>query len=703
MHKSFKLSVKLEKELGETMMPSLEESLSPVVASSKSGKAQVLYENDCLLMDKIKQQKMDLLAGKITPAQVDSVRPEIVQSWLKSSKKGHDPLRYKCPPIINSDAFEDLLKEKDFFLQAADPYIRQLESMLTHMQSFLFLSDEKGIILRVGQALGKNKFQLVPGTMWSEETTGTCAHDLCIQLKRPIQLCGSEHFSEIFKNISCSSAPVFDEKGHLEGTLTITSPYLNSQNSHSLGLVVTMTRAIEKEFQLSVKNNLFDTIFSKVNEAMIVFDNCGVVININAAGRKIFDALGKKPMGKQVEELFDDLSFLRTSLASGEAALNKEISIKNSKLKNLCSVYPLENYDNKNSGYILILKPIEVKNVHKRILPGSSTRFTFNKIVGDCAKFTELEEMAKKFSRVNSSIMLLGESGTGKEVFAQAIHNESRPNNPFIAVNCAAIPRNLIESELFGYEAGAFTGAKTKGKPGKIELANNGTLFLDEIGDMPLDMQAVLLRVLEDKTIMRVGGSRYIPVDFRLITATNKDLLTLTKENLFREDLYYRLSVFRLNIPPLRERGSDIIQLAERFINIYAQAQRLAEPVLSNSAKYILLQYSWPGNVRQLQNAISYAVCLSSDGIILPEHLPGEILDYYISSDLKTKEQREEQKIPADSYSHLDETNHSIKDIEKMAIKKALNETNNRVRDAAKLLGLSKSTLYRKIKEYEIK
>ncbi|NLP43924.1 MAG: sigma 54-interacting transcriptional regulator, partial [Peptococcaceae bacterium] len=202
---------------------------------------------------------------------------------------------------------------------------------------------------------------------------------------------------------------------------------------------------------------------------------------------------------------------------------------------------------------------------------GASAKYTFSDIIGKSEVIKRTKNLAKRFAATEENILLLGESGTGKEVFVQAIHNYSRPNSPFIALNCAAMPRNLIESELFGYESGTFTGADKSGRPGKIELANGGTLFLDEIGDMPYELQSVILRVLQDKQVLRLGGRRYKKVDFRLIAATNQDLRKLIAEKLFREDLYFRLSVLSIEIPPLRERRSDIMHLANYFLESYAE------------------------------------------------------------------------------------------------------------------------------------
>ena len=679
------------------MIQPLEQLLSPIITNFKNISTETMNENDITLMNKIKQQKIDVLEKRILPHHANLVRPEIVSSWIRSFENGLDPYSYNYPTIMDEASLKERLQEKEFFIQAADPYIHLLENMLSEVECYIFLSDEYGVILRIVQALGRNIFQLVPGSIWTEETTGTCSHGMSILLKSPIQLCGPEHFCHIFENISCSSAPVFDANGNLEGTLTIASPDLHRQNSHSLGLVVTMARAIQKEFQLSVKTGLLNVAFETTNDGVIVIDNNGIITMASTVAQRIFKSLGKDLLGLQIEDIIGTQPLIKSVIETGNPRLNTDIQINKWKQKlNLYSVQPVKNHDNKNAGCILTLRTSDQTKNTGKLTSGSATRFTFDNIVGTSQQSTKSINLANKFARFGTNILIQGESGTGKEVYAQAIHNESRPEGPFIAVNCAAIPRNLIESELFGYEAGAFTGAERQGKPGKIELANGGTLFLDEIGDMPLELQAVLLRVLEDKMIVHVGGSRYIPVDFRLVTATNKDLLDLVKENQFREDLYYRISVFKLAIPPLRERGADIIELAEHFIGIAAQAHGLPLPTLSNAAKYILLQYNWPGNVRQLQNAILYAVCMNSEGIIRPEHLPVEILNYVPGSD------NDPVQIELISDSRVAEDNLSMKDIEKMVIKKALDDTNNHIRDAAKILGLSKSTLYRKIKEYEI-
>jgi transcriptional regulator with PAS, ATPase and Fis domain len=298
--------------------------------------------------------------------------------------------------------------------------------------------------------------------------------------------------------------------------------------------------------------------------------------------------------------------------------------------------------------------------------------------------------VGKRFAGSPENVLLIGESGTGKELFAHSIHNEYRPHGPFIAVNCAAMPRNLIESELFGYEPGSFTGAERSGRPGKIELAHGGTLFLDEIGDMPLELQAVLLRVLEDKQVMRIGGRKYKKVDFRLIAATNKNLYQMIQEKLFREDLYFRLSVLSINIPPLRERGNDTEILSQYFIKNYCKKLGRELPKINTAAMNKIKGYKWPGNVRQLENAVIYAVNMAQNNIIETDDLPA-----IISGGNGTVAAATTGAIDSGSVQ-------TIEAMEKVVIENALYKTRNNITKAAEILGIGKSTLYRKLKEYDI-
>jgi transcriptional regulator with PAS, ATPase and Fis domain len=279
----------------------------------------------------------------------------------------------------------------------------------------------------------------------------------------------------------------------------------------------------------------------------------------------------------------------------------------------------------------------------------------------------------------------MGESGTGKEMFARAIHNDSsRRGKPFVAVNCAAIPEGLLESELFGYEEGSFTGAKKGGKIGKFEIANGGTIFLDEIGDMQLHMQTKLLRVLQDQTIERVGGQYEIPIDVRVIAATHKDLYKMMKEGEFRYDLFYRLNVIPLVIPPLRERKEDIPLIMKYVLQKCTSKLNKSIIGFSPEANDILLNYYWQGNIRELENTIEYAVNMENSGFISANNLPAKF------------KRNKDNPSPSDGLT-------SVKNLEKEAILNALNAFGYKNKAAAaKAIGMSRATFYRKLREYEI-
>ncbi|MDF2634534.1 MAG: modulated sigma54 specific transcriptional regulator, Fis family [Pelosinus sp.] len=318
-------------------------------------------------------------------------------------------------------------------------------------------------------------------------------------------------------------------------------------------------------------------------------------------------------------------------------------------------------------------------------------KYTFESIIGNSEKMEWIKSIAFKASKGNSTVLILGESGTGKEVFAQAIHNGSiRNKGPFIKVNCAALPENLLETELFGYDEGAFTGAKKGGKPGKFELSNRGTIFLDEIGDMPISMQVKLLRVLQEREFERVGGTKTIKLDLRVIAATNRDLTKMIEQGQFRQDLYYRLDIISLAIPPLRERTEDIPLLCDMLLKkINKRVQHYVEGIAPATLK-LLMAYKWPGNVRELENVLERALNLMDDNevLIAPEHLPPVVK--------KMNKVKEPIEVSENLAEMLDDT-------EKQAILKVLEEAGGNKSKAAKLLGIHRSGFYQKLQKHNIK
>ncbi|PLS06949.1 sigma-54-dependent Fis family transcriptional regulator [Neobacillus cucumis] len=322
---------------------------------------------------------------------------------------------------------------------------------------------------------------------------------------------------------------------------------------------------------------------------------------------------------------------------------------------------------------------------------------SFDQIIGQSSQIQAVKRIARKVARTPSTVLITGESGTGKEMFATAIHELSPyAEGPFISVNCAAIPEHLLEAELFGYEEGAFTGAKKGGKPGKFELAHKGTIFLDEIGDMPLFMQSKILRVLQEREVERVGGIAKHKIDVRIVAATNQHLEEMVAEGKFREDLYYRLNIIRLEIPPLRERQEDIPELLNQYLHQFSDRFGFEQKTFSREAMAALVHYPWPGNVRELVNTVEMLVSLSETVIISELELPPKIRTSRLAGIVSSPDPIKEKGL-------LTDIKDSVWVREKEIIIQALLETKGNKAAAARKLGIQRSTLYEKIKKYDIR
>lgn len=358
-------------------------------------------------------------------------------------------------------------------------------------------------------------------------------------------------------------------------------------------------------------------------------------------------------------------------------------------------MYPLFDEYGNVKGLIEISRYREQDLKVVRNVMGLKADYTFNNILGSGPAIKNCVEIAKKYAYSPFSVLITGESGVGKELFAQSIHNySSRRNGPFVALNCATLPENLIESELFGYVSGAFTGASKSGKPGKFELANGGTLFLDEIGELPLHFQSKLLRVLETWTVTRIGGTKPIPVNVRLIAATNRNLSTMVDENLFRQDLYYRIQVLNVDVPPLRKRKSDLVELSNHFLKLSSSGDESHTKRLSASAENALMAYDWPGNVRELKNVMSRVSVLSRNDIITADELNESIGILPVSPSSSGKEQS--------SCTRLDDIRAKIDQTYAELIREALRLSGGNKSKAADLLDISRKTLYRMLEKYSI-
>jgi len=394
-------------------------------------------------------------------------------------------------------------------------------------------------------------------------------------------------------------------------------------------------------------------------------------------------------LGKELREITEFEPDVLNVLQNGQGWHNKEFIInlrKRKKLHLLKSCIPLYDENNQIVGALDMFRRIE--NVKKFVnrLSGSKAMFCFDDIVAESDDMKGIINFARKMAKYDSSILIEGESGTGKELLAHAIHNESdRRKEPFITIDCTSLPNNLVESELFGYVEGAFTGAKKGGRPGKFEMADGGTVFLDEIGELPLEMQKKLLRVLQSRTITRIGDYESLPVDIRIIAATNRDLDLEIMEKGFREDLFYRINVINIKVPPLRERKEDIISIAIHFMN--ELGRNIGKKELSMDKKYqdALLRFDWQGNIRQLRNTIERAVNLVDGQVISYELLPNAIRN----------------KLQIQEYKSSDNLNYFEK-YEKEKIVLALEKHERNKSKVADELNISRSTLYSKMKKYNL-
>ncbi|MBM7622530.1 sigma 54-interacting transcriptional regulator [Sporohalobacter salinus] len=466
-----------------------------------------------------------------------------------------------------------------------------------------------------------------------------------------------------------------------------------------------------------INNDLYK-VMENIHEAVCIINKDKIVVCWNDKAEKLYGIDKEQILYKSVEEFFDHPLIVEV--------LNKEQSIGNvhhaPRKGNHVAISAVPLYNNgKLIGAVsterditeitsLTLKLKETKqrlknckNYENQVKENQNINKikkgdVFADVLGESKVITKKINKAKIVAQNNCNILITGESGTGKELFAQAIHQASTREGKFIPVNCSAIPKNLFESEMFGYVKGAFTGASDKGKKGNVELANNGTLFLDEIGDMPLPMQAKLLRVLQEGRIKKVGGEDYIDVNVRIICATNKNLRNLMNRGEFREDLFYRINVIKLELPSLAERKEDIPVLLEYFLNQLCEKNNISVPELDSKVLAALMEYEWEGNIRELKNVVKHLVAFSVDGRIVLDSLPERILDN-LPSDLIDNQSNSNEQFEEEVFD-LDKV---VRETEIQKIKKAMKLTDGNKKKAAELLNIPRSTLYYKIKQYDLK
>ncbi|MPW23175.1 AAA domain-containing protein [Paraburkholderia sp. CNPSo 3157] len=634
-----------------------------------------------------------MIEGRAPPT--SAVRAVIDASWHRCLEGRVDPDATSGPPPLDEDSVYDLRVRNSRLLNAVEPLIEQTRELLSRTETVLVLTDPNGTILdlagdsRIVGPLGE--LRLVPGGSWTERTGGTNAIGTALALRQPVQIHSAEHFCIAMKRWTCAATVICDpQDGTVLGGVDV-SGLAHTYSGHSLPFIVSLASRIEGrlgrvtlERHLRLLENSLSYCSARTDGVAIV-DEFGRLIKTNSQARAAFARIG---VPGSLEDAFPipDIA----AIAEGSIPPHWPKWLRIARIERV-----KEGSD--TLGFMLIapasirlapLRPDPISSVESERTPA------FSQIIGTSSPLCAAIQKAQQLAKATVPVLLLGETGVGKELFARGIHQASaRAEGPFIALNCGSLSRDLLTSELFGYAEGAFTGARRSGMKGKIEAADGGTLFLDEIGEMPLDVQPHLLRVLEESEVLRLGENTPRKVNFRLIAATHRDLRAEIADGSFRADLYYRLAVTNISIPPLRERTADLPELLEHWLAVSRDRFGVNNVVIDDRAFECLMNYAWPGNVRELRNAIEGAVLMACDGVIRIGDLPAELQTPSGSAGAQDQPHDEGSgTVPREP--------RSLEAAEAESIRFAIQKCRGNLTEAASQLGIAKSTLYQKVTKY---
>ncbi|MRR15533.1 MAG: sigma-54-dependent Fis family transcriptional regulator [Deltaproteobacteria bacterium] len=627
-----------------------------------------------------------------------TVIPDVIlESWIRCKNYGVNPKKAAIHNVLTGNRLKDLQNQNKELIKISRPFMRHLYKFVEGSGIIVVLFNHEGYLLEI---IGDEQVikhaqtgNFIEGACWGEESAGTNGVGTLLKAQKPIQIFACQHYCRNFHRETGSSAPIFNPEGDFIGGLVMTGLYYRV-NPHTLGMTVAAAMAIENELRINkalieayVANTYQKTVISSIPEALIAIDNDGQISLLNDNAKNLFFSQNKWVEHKNIREVFGDKNddFYRL-IEKNQPLIDIEVRIfTGSEAKDYTlTSNPILSVSGELMGKVIILNEIKRAKMLVTKMIGAKASLRFEDICGMNPGFLETIRQARMVSQSNSNVLLLGESGTGKDIFAQAIHNASkRRNGPYVAINCGAIPRDLISSELFGYTEGSFTGSKRGGNQGKFELADGGTIFLDEIAEMPLELQSALLRVIEDKSIVRIGGASVRPVDVRIIVATNKNLKEEVRKGNFREDLYYRANVFSIKMIPLRERLDDIPLLIDYFIHKHSEIMEKEIDRIDERVTDIFMNYPWPGNVRELQNVIERMMNYSQTSELTADLVPEEMLHF--------------QKPPLPAGEEFE----AAKDIERQMIARMLH-LNLSKSEMIKKLKISRSTLYRKMERYNL-
>ncbi len=632
------------------------------------------------------------LAERDLPAA--SVRDPIESSWRRCAGADVDHRRDRAPPPILGDAFESIRSGCLELIDASTPVMASARHFLQETGTVMVLADPAGMILSLEGDTSlrgaTEDIHLMPGANWSEFTCGTNAIGTAIESGRPIQIHSNEHFCEGIKQWSCSAAVIRDPcDGSILGAIDV-SGLRRSYSRHSMALVVATAARIENrlaQIEMDLRYRLLERSMERLTtgatDGVVVFDRHGRAIKANT----------------DVVSLLRDLGATRDNALAGLAAMNFDWRRDAARPSRLPPWFRQEWLTAIHDGAERLGAVMTIPGHHARhAKPRRSTVSTgagedrrgataFARIIGRDPALIDAVERTRKVATSVAPVLLLGESGVGKEVFARSLHEASKvASGPFVALNCGGLSRDLLTSELFGYAEGSFTGARKGGMRGKIEAADGGTLFLDEIGEMPLDLQPLFLRVLEEREVCRIGETQARKVDFRLVAATNRDPRKEVEAGRFRLDLYYRVSVVGITVPALRDRRSDIPELAEHFVALLAEKHGTTPIGISPAVMDRLVQHDWPGNIRELRNVIESMLLTATGPELSPRDLPADIT-------ARIEERFGDVEAPPSGLS-------AIELAERDALLTMIRACRGNLTATARRAGLAKSTVYAKIRKF---
>jgi sigma-54 dependent transcriptional regulator, acetoin dehydrogenase operon transcriptional activator AcoR len=633
-------------------------------------------------------------AGKERPAEVASWHARARQLGLRESLQPDFS-------AVSRIELARLAEQNRTLYTHAVPVMETLHQQILNTHSMVILTDSAGMILHtLGDAdflERADRVALRPGVAWSELSKGTNAIGTALTEERPTLVHGSEHFLAVNRFLTCSCSPIRDPHGRVIGALDV-SGAKESYHAHTMALVRMSTQLIE--------NHLFVDRFSQA--VRIHFHLRPEFLGTIAEGIAAFDAVGRfvaandaglMQLGVPVDALLAQT--MPSLFGVSVDALVDRCQREGAGLVSLClsnGVRVSARAELSRAALRMRTSPV-TRGDRPGVSPPPRARSGYRLEELDLGEpaITRAIQQLRRAQHHEIPILICGETGTGKEVMARAIHNQSpRAAKPFVAVDCAAIPESLIEAELFGYEEGAFTGARRRGSIGKIAAASGGTLFLDEIGDMPAALQSRLLRALQERVVTPLGGSKALSVDIAVICATHRDLRAMRERGEFRADLYYRLNGLTVRLPPLRER-CDLAVLAQRIL---ADCGVTPVPTLCAQVRELFRQYRWPGNVRQLSNVLKTAAVMAEDGVIERAHLPEDFLEDVRAGQATHAGAAAVAPAAADAVvsADTDPQRPSLRHLQVAAIHVALEQQRGNVTAAARLLGISRNTIYRALR-----